>query len=1737
MRRAIIVAITVLLASIPLAAQEPGLARGFIADKVFDFQSGLDTVNTFQGNLILHLPIGPQFPVGGDLAYGLKLAYNSKVWDYESYAGYPRAIANRRSNAGLGWLLSLGRLVPPSHGTNATGDWIYESADGADHTFWQTLHHGVSPTPASGNVTRVAYTRDGSYLRLLVRDINNDGNADAIEVESPDGIVRSFDPGTGDLYTIKDRFANFVSISYPASLAGTPCPASDNFAWVITDSESARTNTVCFKEQPYFDSTYDGQVERVILAAPPDPVTGAARTTTFVFNYLLRDIARGCHSAYPGDSDPVEDVPMLFSVTQNPNTTDAITWNFSYKENHSNGACESGALAFYALPTGASVDYVYRNWWIPVERCVGPYPWIKNYPGIGTRTVRGPRIPDATWTYSSLQSSSTAKTICADDEVPIPQPIPSEEVVTTVMDPLGNVTEHYYSTWPMSSEPMWDENGNPIPDITNSPRGFRKNEYGLPFTRMPGTASGDKLLSQRVYTAAGYAANPKQPLRSMYVTYERDNNICTLLDDFCLHANERITSERVVYHDDGNRIADTDYSLYDGLGNMRQVTTGGTFASGNVRTAYTAFNERDPEVNPAPASGSDGVIDSGTYPSTFVMPTLNHSWILNTASAVRVTEGTTAITQACYDPTTGFLKAQRVLKGASRGSSDLLLTLGKDSAGNLTSEAYAGGDVSTNAPTTGSLCATADAPPTADYTINHTYDTGIRITSQYSGASFLSLDQTIHAASGVALSASDTAGNITTYGYDLASRLKKIAPTYTYTMASGSGAAAIPARVEEKTISAEGLGTVESHYQYDALGRLWRRKIRMPDQTWSVTETRSNGLGWPQSVSKPQKLVTPAVTPENPNPTEYDFVPTFKTLYAGYDPFGRAATVTAPDGHATSLTYAGVSSVKRTVMIGGAAGEIAVSTKEVYDRQQRPFTVTEAEGTTGAVTTTYGYDVGGRLRSVSMPGEGGTQTRTFKYDNRGFLEYEEHPELGVDGYGRTTYGPYDARGHSRRRITGTTNGAFDVTFAFDSAERVTSTTETGTGRALTLFAYDDPTGATFPQCSDDRCNGKLAAAARYNYLDDLGTIVATESYQYDGPGGRITRRDHAVGSSTVGGTTVFEGQNFFLSQSYNDFGSISSITYPCRKNANGLCVTTPRTVENGYTNGPLTSVAGFATSITYQPNGLPATVAHANTVFDTLTPSQYGMMRPCSMLTYRGSLQANSSDPCGVTASESAALSWTTGEYTYDGVGNVTRIGDTAYVYDPFSRLQAWTQTLASGAYNSTTLAMDTFGNHRYSIVRGCGPPINGKPFCYSTSVAPVEVVGTTNHYAGTTYDQAGNVTADLAQRQYSYDPFNRMKTAGVSGRQFRYLYGPDEERIAIVERVAAGGTTRNRTTWTLRGFGHELLSSWTDDSTSGTRVWNWVEDEIWRGGHLLASVTPVRTIHYSLDHLGSPRVLTDAAGQLLGYQTFAPFGTGGTSDGGFLQFTGQERDGAVVGGSADLPDYFHARQYDKWGRFLSVDPVLDIKKAVKEPQRWNRYAYAVNNPLLYTDPDGREHVHEPGLTKPLSEADWSDAPPVVKAVFYVQIGLLAAGAAEAVGAVEAVQVVGLAVATRFPRLTLAALEWAIVETAGITIGRKVVIGSYRAAPSYIETGRSLGATVFSYPSKLYNMLSPASRSAANMKFLDRAVARGADIYLSTDPGKIKAGTALDREVEYLLAKGFKIVRDVELDLWKFVRK
>ena len=106
------------------------------------------------------------------------------------------------------------------------------------------------------------------------------------------------------------------------------------------------------------------------------------------------------------------------------------------------------------------------------------------------------------------------------------------------------------------------------------------------------------------------------------------------------------------------------------------------------------------------------------------------------------------------------------------------------------------------------------------------------------------------------------------------------------------------------------------------------------------------------------------------------------------------------------------------------------------------------------------------------------------------------------------------------------------------------------------------------------------------------------------------------------------------------------------------------------------------------------------------------------------------------------------------------------------------------------------------------------------------------------------------------------------------------------------------------------------------------------------------------LDHLGTPLLITNPQGGSEALHSYFPFGEElfPDRDTERMKFTGHERDLNRAGQVDDL-DYMHARYCSPLlGRFLSPDP---LGAEPNRPQGWNRYAYALNNPLKWVDPTG----------------------------------------------------------------------------------------------------------------------------------------------------------------------------------------
>jgi RHS repeat-associated protein len=117
------------------------------------------------------------------------------------------------------------------------------------------------------------------------------------------------------------------------------------------------------------------------------------------------------------------------------------------------------------------------------------------------------------------------------------------------------------------------------------------------------------------------------------------------------------------------------------------------------------------------------------------------------------------------------------------------------------------------------------------------------------------------------------------------------------------------------------------------------------------------------------------------------------------------------------------------------------------------------------------------------------------------------------------------------------------------------------------------------------------------------------------------------------------------------------------------------------------------------------------------------------------------------------------------------------------------------------------------------------------------------------------------------------------------------------------------------------------------------------------AQTPPEIVEYYHLDALGSVRAVTNPSGAVVRTHDYRPFGEGENPTAGTdpTRFTGKERD------TESGFDYFGARYYaSRSGRFTTVDPG-HVGGDIFNPQSWNGYAYALNNPLRFVDPLGME--------------------------------------------------------------------------------------------------------------------------------------------------------------------------------------
>ncbi|MBN1570033.1 MAG: hypothetical protein JXA73_19465 [Acidobacteria bacterium] len=662
--------------------------------------------------------------------------------------------------------------------------------------------------------------------------------------------------------------------------------------------------------------------------------------------------------------------------------------------------------------------------------------------------------------------------------------------------------------------------------------------------------------------------------------------------------------------------------------------------------------------------------------------------------------------------------------------------------------------------------------------------------------------------------------------------------------------------------------------------------------------------------------------------------------FAGAGTPAVASGCTASSGSTGATTYRYNASLSSTSMeTTDAAGK---GRRMYFDVLGRLVAVRE-DPASARYDTYYQYDLLDSLTGTRQAGScgaadpvaapcGGGQTRSFAYSSLKRLASAANPEMA----GNTISYAYDANGNVTSKLSSGSPSLL-VSFMYDSLNRV-KTRDYSDGTPPVTYCYDGGSwSGSFGGCSG------VPSAPSKGHLTEVGSAVSKTSYTFN-TAGQITRSVQ---------TTA--GRSFAFGYTYNAGFSLSSQTYP-----SGRKVTTEYDDAGraryllGQMGAANTYYAGGpGSSIQYASHGAISSMTMGNGIAETRTYNsrlQPTRIQAGGLLTIRNCYQGSDDADCPSLVSVSLNNGNVQGQKITRGAQSWIQ----KYTYDRINRLSS-----ALEANNwQQNYGYDQYGNRWISSS-------SGLPVSVLTPTSQSAFSAATNRLAGThTYDARGNLKS-YGSYTLAYDGDSRVSSAGGAAPSVKYEYDGEGRRVRS----------------------HSCASSTTCAPGSGASTTFYVYDAF---GNLAAEYSPnvpqTGTSYFTLDHLGSTRLETNAAGQQVKCSDYLPFGEeipagyGGRSScfapaDTRIKFTGKERDPETG------LDNFGARHYSgAEARFVSTDPlnIPNLQQMSKEkfqsvivnPQNWNAYSYAQNNPLSMLDPDGYLTIIVPGTF--WSRDDWN---------------------------------------------------------------------------------------------------------------------------------------------------------------------
>ncbi|MGH1543421.1 MAG: RHS repeat-associated core domain-containing protein, partial [Arenicella sp.] len=661
-----------------------------------------------------------------------------------------------------------------------------------------------------------------------------------------------------------------------------------------------------------------------------------------------------------------------------------------------------------------------------------------------------------------------------------------------------------------------------------------------------------------------------------------------------------------------------------------------------------------------------------------------------------------------------------------------------------------------------------------------------------------------------------------------------------------------------------------------------------------------------------------------------------------YNELGDVTKVTDSNGHSSVIEYDAASRVKRVSRDNGPSIEVA------FDDESRVINRRLFNAQGGVLdTVSYLYDAQNRLSQSNR--EQAKQSSHYRYDANGGLvqvvdQDDKVTDLSQSSLGQllqisqpgevSTILHLDGKGQA----VGLTDSNGNTTIkAKDDFGRVVRLVSADTGTQY--YNYDLAGNVTQKRAANDELLERQYDAA--NRIVEQKSSDDTIRYQYDEASGRLATVENGTSqefflydaeSRLVSHRRVLDDNEFVTEYRYNDLGQLAQKILP----------------------------DGQVLNHHYYAEGANQGALRAITRDDWFGLNQTELLTELDDNQWDGETQINFGNGLSTTRrydDNGKLASIDTGStlklgYDYDNKGNIvglkTNDDQATYVYDDYNRLTGADFELGSYRYE-----YDKTGNRTQKTETGKRTQGQSK-----TASLVYAGFGQGNRLESVDgqkveYNAAGSPTSQpskIGVRSYDYNAEQRPTKLYVDGElRAEYRYNGFGERVKKV--VYSQGTTKGRGKVTYYLYDGHSLSAEVDGSgdINSQYVYHRQQPVV-----KLEGKTPY---YIHVDHLGTPRMVTDAKQNIAWQAQYTPFGSAEVVKQEIelnLRFPGQYEDKE----SGTYYNYF--RDYDpEIGRYLTSDPI-GLKGGI------NTYAYVGADPIGGIDPLGL-------FTTPSSDAE-SDA-------------------------------------------------------------------------------------------------------------------------------------------------------------------